>query len=212
VSLASAEAWGIVPDQGASPCQALLDRESGAPRGDARTVGFLRARFPALWEMVLAVRVLQVGQQLSALARQRYPAPEQVSRGTHGGRIPGGLWEPATTEQDSDLLGLNRGVFGCAPVHGFHGQGMAEDKRASLLGTPIGEPVPGKNTLHRAHHILPSGCHGLEQRLWASVHVPVQQERALLREDAHIHGAGMQVDATVCLVLFRVKAPEGSSS
>jgi hypothetical protein len=146
------------------------------------------------------------------LARQIYPAPEQGSRGTHGGRIPVGLWEHATTEQDSDFLCINLVVFGCATVNGFHGQGMAEDKRDILLGTQIGEPVPGKNTLHRDNHILPIGCHGLEKRLWASFHVPVQQELALLREDAHIHGAGMQVDATVCFGLFRVKAHEVSSS
>jgi hypothetical protein len=209
-ALSSAEELGIVPEQGESHCHALLDRESGEPLGDARTVGFLRELLPALWEIVLAVRGRTVGQQLSALARQISPAP--VPRGTHGGRRDVGLGEPATTEQGSDFLCINRVVFGFATVNGLHVQGMAEDKRDILLGTQIGEPGPGKNTLHRDHHILPRGCKGLEKRLWARLHVPVQQELAILCEDAHIHGAGRQVEATVCFVLFRVKAPEVSSS
>jgi hypothetical protein len=40
----------------------------------------------------------------------------------------------------------------------------------------------------------------------------VQHARAVLTQDTHIHGAGMQGDATVTLVLFRGEAPEVSSS
>ena len=42
--------------------------------------------------------------------------------------------------------------------------------------------------------------------------LPVHQDLAILVQDAEVHGAGMQVDATVKLVLFGVESHEVSSS
>jgi hypothetical protein len=66
--------------------------------------------------------------------------------------------------------------------------------------------------LYRDDHTLTIGRHGLEKRLRTGFHVPMQQDLAVLVEDTDIHGAGMQIDAAVKLVLFGVESPEVSSS
>jgi hypothetical protein len=72
--------------------------------------------------------------------------------------------------------------------------------------------VPGEDTLDADDEILPVRRDGLEKRLWTGWHVAVQHDLPVLVEDADIHGAGMQVDATVKWVWLRVKAHEVSSS
>ena len=47
---------------------------------------------------------------------------------------------------------------------------------------------------------------------WGGCHVTVQQRFASLVEDAHAHGAGMEIDTPGKWVLLRVKSPEVSSS
>ena len=46
----------------------------------------------------------------------------------------------------------------------------------------------------------------------AGWHVPVHQNLPSLVQDAEVHGAGVQVDATIKLVLLGVESPEVSSS
>ena len=46
----------------------------------------------------------------------------------------------------------------------------------------------------------------------AGLHIAVQQDLAILVQDADVHAAGMQIDATVKLVLLGVESHEVSSS
>jgi hypothetical protein len=89
---------------------------------------------------------------------------------------------------------------------------VAQDQRQPFLGTQVGEPIPCKDTFDGDDPIVPIGRNGLEQGVGTGGHIAVQHARAVLTQDTHIHGAGMQGDATVTLVLFRGEAPEVSSS
>ena len=141
-----------------------------------------------------------------------HPPPEQVTGRPHLGGIDVGLREHAAAQQHGNLLGIDLVVFGLAAVDGFHIEGMAEDKGNAFLGTEVGEPVPGEDTFDGDDQIVPIGRNGLEKRFWAGFHVPVQQDLAVLVQDTDVHGAGMQVDAAVKLVLFGVESHEVSSS
>ena len=81
-----------------------------------------------------------------------------------------------------------------------------------FVRTEVGEPVPGEDAFDGDDQIVPIGRNGLEKRLWAGFHIAVQQDLAVLVQDTDVHGAGMQVDATVKLVLFGVESHEVSSS
>ena len=89
---------------------------------------------------------------------------------------------------------------------------MAQDKRQPFLCTQVGKPVPRKDTFDGDDNIVPIGRNSLEQGIGTGLHIPVQHYLAVLTQDTHIHGAGMQVDTTVKLVLFRVESHEVSSS
>jgi hypothetical protein len=97
-------------------------------------------------------------------------------------------------------------------MNSLHGEGMPEDKGNACTGAEVGEPVPGEETFHGHDEMLSIGCHGLEKRFWASWHVPVDKNLAILVQEAEVHGAGMQIDAAVKLMLFGVEAHEVSSS
>jgi hypothetical protein len=56
------------------------------------------------------------------------------------------------------------------------------------------------------------GRDGLEQGVGTGWHIPMQSHLAVLTQDTDVHGAGMQVDATVKWMLVGVEAHEVSSS
>ena len=76
----------------------------------------------------------------------------------------------------------------------------------------VGEPVPRQEARHGADDILPLGGARLPKRLWARRHSAVDEQRAGLVQETAVHGPGMQVDAAVQWVWFRIETPEGSSS
>jgi hypothetical protein len=59
---------------------------------------------------------------------------------------------------------------------------------------------------------LARGRDGLEKRFWGGWPVPVHQHLPNLVQEAEVHGAGVQVDTTVTLVLLGVKSPEVASA
>jgi hypothetical protein len=103
-------------------------------------------------------------------------------------------------------------IFGLTPVDGFHVKRMPEDKRQPFAGTQVSKPIPGEDAFNTDDQIFPVGRNGLEERFWGGVHIPVEQNLSVLVQDAEIHGARMQVDATIKLVLFGVESHEVSSS
>ena len=111
-----------------------------------------------------------------------------------------------------NFLGVDFVVFGLATVDGFHIKRMPEDKRHTFTGAEVGQPIPGEETCDADDQIGPVRRDGFEKRLRASRHVPVHQNLAILVQDAEVHGAGMQIDAAVKLVLLGVESHEVSSS
>jgi hypothetical protein len=68
--------------------------------------------------------------------------------------------------------------------------------------------VPGEDAFDTDNKIFPVGRNGVEERFGGGLHIPVEQNIPLLVQDAEIHGARVQVDATVKFVWFGVEAPE----
>jgi hypothetical protein len=89
---------------------------------------------------------------------------------------------------------------------------MTEDKRQSFLGAQVREPIPGKDTFDGNHHILTIGRNGVEKHLRASFHIAMQHNLAVAVQDTDVHGAGMEINATVKLMLLGVESHEVSSS
>jgi hypothetical protein len=115
-------------------------------------------------------------------------------------------------QEHGNVLGLKAVILGFAPMDGFPIQRMPKDKRHAFTGTVVGQPIPGEESVRRRHdHICLVGRDGLQKRCWASWQVPVEKHLSALVEDTEIHGAGMQIEATVTLMLLRVEAPEVSS-
>jgi hypothetical protein len=106
-----------------------------------------------------------------------------------------------------DLVG-----FGWAAMNRPPREGMTPHEGDPFLHPAIGEPIPGEETLAGAAPPLPIGGHGLQQGFRSRLQVAVQQAFPLVTPDAHLQGAGMQVDPPGKLVLIRVEAHEGSSS
>src|SRR5207253_800022 len=97
-------------------------------------------------------------------------------------------------------------------MDGFQGKRGSKDTRQAFEGTQIGQPVPREEAIDTDDQILPRGRNSLEQGVWPRGHMPGHQDLAILVQDAEVHGAGMQVNATIKCGLFGVEAPEVSSS
>ena len=89
---------------------------------------------------------------------------------------------------------------------------MPEDKRNRCAGAQVSKPVPREEACDTEDELLPVRRDGLEERVWASWHMPVPQDRAVPVHATEVHGAGMQITATVKWVLLRGEAPEVSSA
>jgi hypothetical protein len=72
--------------------------------------------------------------------------------------------------------------------------------------------VPGEETRARANQAVTVGGHGLEKRCRSRLQISVQYNLPVLIQNAEVHGASVQIDATIQLVRRGVKSPEVSSS
>ena len=86
---------------------------------------------------------------------------------------------------------------------------MPEDKGDLLASAEVGEPVPGKDALHRHHEIVPVRRDDAEKRFGARAHVSVDDHGAALVQDADIHRAGVQVDSARVTMLSCVESHRG---
>ena len=141
--------------------------------------GFVSNLFADRRQIVLAVGILDVCQEFGPFVGQRHPAPEEVAGGPHGGRIDRGLREHAAAQKRRNLVGIDRVIFRLTAMDRLHGEGMTEDKRNSLAGTQVGQPVPGEDAFDTDDQIRPVGRDGLEKWLWAGWHIPVHQDLPL---------------------------------
>jgi hypothetical protein len=194
------------------PVPTLLARRIRNPLGDASAVRFVGQLCPDRREVVLTMRVLDMGQELGAFARQVHPASEQVARRPHLSGIHIGLREHTAAEEDSNLLGVDLVILRFATMDCLHIEGVAEHKRAPFPGAEISQPVPGEDTCDGHDDLAPIGRKGLEQSIGTGLHVAVQHDLAVLTQDTDVHGAGMQVDAAGKWVLLGIESHEVSSS
>src|SRR5262245_12066868 len=89
---------------------------------------------------------------------------------------------------------------------------MPQDKSNALLRTQVGEPIPGKHALDDHDKPLPIRGHGFEKGFRSSFHIAVKQDFPIVVHEADIHGARMQINATVKGVLVGVESHEVFSS
>jgi hypothetical protein len=179
-----AEPLVVVADQGPIDLATLLDCGCRKPLGHANAVRCVGARLPNLGQVILAVGLLDRGQQLRPCAPQMHPPPEQIPCGAHGGRIDIRLGEHPATEQDRNFLCVELVVCSVATRDGFPIERVPEDTRHPCARTEVGQPRPGEEAFDADDESGPVGCHGLETRFWASRHMPVDKTLAILVQDA----------------------------
>jgi hypothetical protein len=103
-------------------------------------------------------------------------------------------------------------VFGFTPMDRLHVQGMAEDERDAFVSTEVSQPVPREHAFDRDDEPFSIGRNDFQKGLWVRLHITVHENLAALVEDTGVHGTGMQIDATIKLVLLGVESHEVSSS
>jgi hypothetical protein len=79
------------------------------------------------------------------------------------------------------------------------------------LDTEIGDPVPGEHAFDSDHDVLPEGSNDTEKSFLVCVDVLMNPDIATVIEDTDKHILGMQVDATIKLVLLGVEIHMASS-
>ncbi len=135
----------VVGDEREIHFDALLHRRIGKALGDPVSVGFVGDLFADGREVILAVGILNMGQEFTACAGQVHASTQQVAGRAHLGRRDRGLREHPAAQQHGDFMGVDLVVFGLAAMDGLHGEGMPEDKRNTVFSTEVRKPVPGKH-------------------------------------------------------------------
>ena len=196
----------IVTDACQIDFKTFLHRWIGKALSNPITVGFIGNLLTNDRQVLLAVGMWHVGQQLGPFMCQMHTASQQVSGCPHLGRIDIGLWAHAATEQDGNLVRVDLVVFGLTTMDRLQVQGMAEDERDAFVSTQVGQPVPGEHAFDRDDETLSLGRNDVQKCLRGRLQMTVHENLSALVEEADVHGAGGQVDAAVKLVLGVVKS------
>jgi hypothetical protein len=160
-------------------------------------------------QVVLGVGVLDVGQQLAALPGEEQASTQEVSGGPHLSGVDIGVGEIAAPQQGRDLVRVEPIILGLAAVDRFHVESMAEDKGDALFTAEVGDPIPAEQALDGDRQVLSVGSEGLQQLLSITGQFPVDEDCALLVQDAEIETAGVEVDTTVMNMLSGVESHRG---
>jgi len=75
-----------------------------------------------------------------------------------------------------------------------------EDEGDLVLGTKVGQPVPGEDAFDTDDDIFTQRFDGFEKRLWLGLHVFVQDNFPFTVLDTEVHRSGVQVDAAIVLM------------
>jgi len=199
----------VVGDEREIHGNALVHRRIGQALGAPVAVALVGDFFADGREVLLAVGIVNMGSAFTTFASQVHASTQQIAGRAHLGRRDIGLWEHPAAPQHGDFLGVDRVVFGLAAMDGLHREGMPEDKRHTVFSTEVRKPVPGQHACGRQDDLIAGRGKSREQRLWGGGHVTVQQRFTSLVEDAHVHGAGVEIDPTVKRVLFGGESPGG---
>jgi hypothetical protein len=111
-----------------------------------------------------------------------------------------------------NFLGIDTIVFGCAAMDGLHGERVPEDESDPFPRTQVSQPRPREETCDRDDKSVTRGGNDLKEGLGVSVVVVMDQALPVVVHDTDVHRPGMQIDATVRLMLFGVESHEVSSS
>lgn len=77
-----------------------------------------------------------------------HPATQEVSGGTHLGRINISHGDHPCPEQQRNLLRIDPVIFGFGATNRFHIESMSQYEWNVMLSAEISNPVPGKNAFH----------------------------------------------------------------
>ena len=152
-----------------------------------------------------------MGKELGPFAHEVIAPTHQIPRGPHLLRVDVGHGDQSSSQQGSDLLGVDLVVLALAAVDGPHVERVSEDEGDVFFGTEIGQPVPGEHALGANHQIVPIRGDGFEEGCRLGLNVAMEQDFSLLAEDAQVHFVGMQIDSAIMLVLFGVQSHEKAS-
>jgi hypothetical protein len=198
-------------NQGAVDFPTFVHGRIGKPCSTPVAVRVVGDRLAKLRQVVRPVGLLHVGQAFRAFPRQRQAAPEQGPGRAHGSRLDIGLGPHAPAAPHGQLLGVDRVVVGLAPIARFHGERLSQDQGKALGGAEVGEPRPREEAFDADDEVFAVGCKRLQKRFGPCLPMPVAQALSRLVQDAKGHGPGVQVEATIKLVVRGV-ASHGVSS
>ena len=177
----------------------------GDELGDALALGYAGYVLLGIREVVLGEGAFDVGDQRGAFAVEEHASSQQIARGAHLGRVDVGHREEATAQERCDLVGVDPVVLGLAAVDRLHVEGVAEDEGNPFARAEVGEPVPGEHALDGDDEVLAVRRDGLQEELRVSLDVLLEKGVSSLVENTEKHGAGMQINAAVELVMPRVE-------
>jgi hypothetical protein len=83
---------------------------------------------------------------------------------------------------------------------------MAEDEIDVLIGTEIGQPVPGEHALAADHETLTIRFDQSQEGIGLGGDVLVENDLTSGIKDTDVHGIGMEIDTAIKLMLFGVKS------
>jgi hypothetical protein len=173
----------------------------GEMRADSVAVGGIGETPLEGRKVVLRARILNVRQELAALADQMQPAPNQIPRRPHRGRVDVGLRHQAAAQEACDLVRVDLVVLRFAAVNGFHRERVAQNERDAFSGAHVREPVPREHALGGHDQVVTVRRGDIEKGLRAARHVPMHQHLAGRIEDADVHRLHVEIDSAVVPML-----------
>jgi hypothetical protein len=130
------------------------------------------------------IGVLDMSNEFSSFSGEMRATPEQISGGTHVGRIHIGHGHHASPQQGRYLIGVYFVVLGFASMDGFHIESVTQDKGDVLFTAEIGEPVPGENAFYGNDDVLTEWRDGFQKDIGVCLDVPMQDDLSFLVENA----------------------------
>jgi hypothetical protein len=156
------------------------------------------------WEFVLDVH-----QQLGALSHQVIAPAHEISRRTHRPPVDVGLRHHPAAQQRRDLVRVDPIVLRLTAVNSLHVQRVPQHEHNPLALAQVRQPIPGEHALDRHGQILAVRRNQLEERFRTRRDVLRHQHRALGVEKAHVHRAGVKVDAAIVAMLPGIESHRG---
>ena len=87
-----------------------------------------------------------------------------------------------------------------------HVQGMAKNKLDLLTPAQVREPIPSEDALNPYDEPLAIGLDRPQESFRRGARVPMEDDLAVGVKDAEVHGPGVEIDAAVVRMLFRVES------